>query len=130
VSQYTAGKIKKSRREKEQEAAEAKKREEEANAAKAYAEFLDAFEGEDVGKKNPASSFVKASGEAGPAYAASRGQSERQTYASGAVNVLNRVCGLVSVQPQIFTIMISPRHLCLRHLNLKGNERWMHFLRR
>jgi len=82
VSQYAAGKVKKSRREKEQEAAEAKKREEEANAAKAYAEFLDAFEGEDVGKKNATSSFVKGSGEAGAVYTAARRQSERQLHAS------------------------------------------------
>ncbi|KAF9469903.1 hypothetical protein BDZ94DRAFT_1206868 [Collybia nuda] len=60
LSQYAAGKVRKSRREKEQEAAEARKREEEANAAKAYAEFLDAFEGEDAGKKKHSSSFVKA----------------------------------------------------------------------
>lgn len=99
VSQYTAGKVKKSRREKEQEAAEAKKREEEANAAKAYAEFLDAFEGEDVGKKNAASNFVKASGEAGAAYTAARGQPERQSRASGAAHVLNRVRVLSSAQP-------------------------------
>lgn len=98
MSQYTAGKVKKSRREKEQEAAEAKKREEEANAAKAYAEFLHAFEGEDVGKKKPAASFVK-SGEAGPAYTAPRGPSERQSHASGTTNVLNRVRRLALVQP-------------------------------
>lgn len=95
MSQYAAGKVKKSRREKEQEAAEAKKREEEANAAKAYAEFLDAFEGEDLGKKNPASTFVK-SGEARPAYTAPKGQSERH-FASSAPNVLNRVRELSSV---------------------------------
>ncbi|KAK2464264.1 hypothetical protein APHAL10511_003721 [Amanita phalloides] len=59
VSQYTSGKVRKSRREKDQEAAEAKRREEEANAAKAYAEFLDAFEGEDVARKKTGSMFVK-----------------------------------------------------------------------
>ncbi|KAF8236588.1 hypothetical protein L208DRAFT_1421976 [Tricholoma matsutake] len=100
VSQYTAGKVKKSRREKEQEAAEAKKREEEANAAKAYAEFLDAFEGEDVGKKNAASNFVKASGEAGAAYTAARGQPERQSRASGAAHVLNRSSSPPSTAPK------------------------------
>jgi U2-associated protein SR140 len=42
--------VRKSRREKEQEAAEIKKREEEADAAKAYAEFIDAFEGEDANR--------------------------------------------------------------------------------
>ncbi|KAF8628862.1 hypothetical protein AX15_003655 [Amanita polypyramis BW_CC] len=63
ISQYTSGKVRKSRREKEQEAAEAKKREEEANAAKAYAEFLDAFEGEDAGRKKTGSMFVKSATE-------------------------------------------------------------------
>ncbi|TFK44403.1 hypothetical protein BDQ12DRAFT_672925 [Crucibulum laeve] len=60
LSQYTAGKVRKSRREKEQEAAEAKKREEEVDAAKAYAEFLDAFEGDEAGKKKATNPFVKA----------------------------------------------------------------------
>jgi len=56
--------VRKSRREKEKEAAEAKKREEEENAAKAYADFLDAFEGEDAGRKKSASTFVRGSGDA------------------------------------------------------------------
>ncbi|KAJ7702965.1 hypothetical protein B0H17DRAFT_1157118 [Mycena rosella] len=60
LSQYlTAGTVRKSRREKEQEAVEAKKREEEASAAKAYAEFIDAFETDDTSKKS-GSNFVKA----------------------------------------------------------------------
>lgn len=57
LSQYTAGNVRKSRREKEQEAAEAKKREEEANAAKAYADFLDAFEGD---SRRSESAFIRA----------------------------------------------------------------------
>lgn len=60
LSQYTAGKVRKSRREKEQEAADAKKKEEEADAAQAYAEFLDAFEGEEVSKRKAGSGFVRA----------------------------------------------------------------------
>ncbi|KAF4620432.1 hypothetical protein D9613_000399 [Agrocybe pediades] len=60
LSQYAAGKVRKSRREKEQEAAEAKKREEEADAAQAYAEFLDAFEGEEVSRRKTGSAFVRA----------------------------------------------------------------------
>ncbi|KAJ7091166.1 hypothetical protein C8R44DRAFT_719846 [Mycena epipterygia] len=60
LSQYlTAGTVRKSRREKEQEAAEAKKREEEASAAKAYAEFLDAFDTDGSSKKSGLN-FVKA----------------------------------------------------------------------
>ncbi|KAL0068795.1 Palmitoyl-protein thioesterase 1 [Marasmius tenuissimus] len=62
----------KSRREKEQEIAEAKKREEEVNAAQAYAEFLETFEGESVGRRGE-SSFVKASGSSGSAYNPGRG---------------------------------------------------------
>ncbi|PBK91457.1 hypothetical protein ARMGADRAFT_202870 [Armillaria gallica] len=77
MTQYTSGKLKKSRREKEQEAAEAKKREEAANAAKAYAEFLDAFEGED---RKTHSTFVKAgtAAESGPTYGHSAASSERK----------------------------------------------------
>lgn len=52
--------MRKSKREKEKEAAEAKRKEEEANAAKLYAEFLDSFEGEDVGRRKSGSGFVKA----------------------------------------------------------------------
>lgn len=51
--------MRKSRREKEQEAAEAKKREEEAQAAQAYAEFLDAFQGDSAARRK-GSAFVKA----------------------------------------------------------------------
>ena len=67
--------MRKSRREKEQEAAEVKKREEEASAAQAYAEFLDAFEGEEVNKKKGGSGFVRA--ESNLAYAPSVAPSER-----------------------------------------------------
>ncbi|KAA1476033.1 hypothetical protein DENSPDRAFT_826777 [Dentipellis sp. KUC8613] len=70
LSQYAQGTVRKSRREKEKEAAEAKKREEEEHAARAYAEFIDAFEGEDVGKKKT-SAFVRASTESGEVYAPS-----------------------------------------------------------
>ncbi|KAJ3571692.1 hypothetical protein NP233_g3593 [Leucocoprinus birnbaumii] len=63
LSQYTAGTVRKSRREKEQEAAEAKKREEEEHAAKAYAEFLDAFQG-DGSARSKRSTFVKAGSDA------------------------------------------------------------------
>lgn len=60
--------MRKSRREKEKEAAEAKKKEEEEDAAKAYADFLDAFEGEDMGKKKAGSTFVRGSGDAKTLY--------------------------------------------------------------
>ncbi|KAG6898179.1 hypothetical protein C0992_004166 [Termitomyces sp. T32_za158] len=68
LSQYASGTVRKSRREKDQEAAEAKKREEEENAAKAYAEFIDAFEGQDATKKSAGPSFVKSSTESKAAY--------------------------------------------------------------
>ncbi|OAX41078.1 hypothetical protein K503DRAFT_547839 [Rhizopogon vinicolor AM-OR11-026] len=61
LSQYTQGTVRKSRREKEKEAADAKKREEEESAAKAYADFIDAFEGESVDKRKAGSGFVRAS---------------------------------------------------------------------
>ena len=57
--------MRKSKREKEKEAAEAKRKEEEENAAKAYAEFLDAFQGEEADRKQANSAFVK-SGQAAP----------------------------------------------------------------
>ncbi|OCB87417.1 hypothetical protein A7U60_g5557 [Sanghuangporus baumii] len=60
LSQYTQGTVRKSKREKEREREEAKRREEEELAAKTYAEFLDAFEGEGARKKG---GFVRAGGE-------------------------------------------------------------------
>ncbi|KAF8844644.1 hypothetical protein BDN67DRAFT_962567 [Paxillus ammoniavirescens] len=68
LSQYTQGTVRKSRREKEREAAEAKKREEEENAARAYADFLDAFEGEDAGRRKSTSNFVRGSGDSKAPY--------------------------------------------------------------
>ncbi|KAF8894056.1 hypothetical protein BD779DRAFT_1754036 [Infundibulicybe gibba] len=88
LSQYTAGKVRKSRREKEQEAAEAKKREEEASAAQAYAEFLDAFEGEDAARKKNGSNFVKAS-EPQSVYNPGGGPQGSQ---SRPARAMNRVC--------------------------------------
>ncbi|KDR75233.1 hypothetical protein GALMADRAFT_98532 [Galerina marginata CBS 339.88] len=76
LSQYTAGTVRKSRREKEQEVADAKKKEEEANAAQAYAEFLDAFEGEEVNKRRTGSAFVKA--DSNMAYVPSMPASDRR----------------------------------------------------
>lgn len=56
--------MRKSKREKEREAAEAKRKEEEENAAKAYQEFLQAFQGEDVDRRKAGAAFVKAGQEA------------------------------------------------------------------
>lgn len=52
--------MRKSRREKEKEAADAKAREEEEDAAKAYAEFLDEFDDKGAGKKKSGLNFVNA----------------------------------------------------------------------
>jgi len=79
LSQYTAGKVRKSRREKEQEVADAKRREEEANAAQAYAEFLVEFEGGEGMGQRAGSSFVKA--ESKVAYTPSIQASERRPLA-------------------------------------------------
>ncbi|KAI0775702.1 hypothetical protein BD413DRAFT_602894 [Trametes elegans] len=70
---FTQGTVRKSKREKEKEAAEAKRKEEEEHAARAYAEFLDAFQGEGADRKKGASTFVKAGQNTGqePAYAPS-----------------------------------------------------------
>ena len=68
---YSQGTIRKSKREKEKEAAEAKRKEEEENAAKAYAEFLDAFQGEGADRKKSASTFVKAGQSASSSHAPS-----------------------------------------------------------
>ncbi|KAF7981889.1 hypothetical protein HWV62_31469 [Athelia sp. TMB] len=59
-STYAQGSLRKSKREKEKEAADAKAREEEEDAARAYAEFIDTFEGQDGGTKRDGSNFVKA----------------------------------------------------------------------
>jgi len=75
LSQFTSGSLRKTRREKEQEAADAKKREEEASAAQAYAEFLNAFEGEGVNRRKTGSGFVGAESKA--AYIPSMPASDR-----------------------------------------------------
>jgi len=71
VTQFTHGTVRKSKREKEKEAADAKRKEEEESAAKAYAEFLDAFESEDAGRRKAASTFVRSANEDGHSYAPS-----------------------------------------------------------
>ena len=59
LSHYTQGTVRKSRREKEKEAAEAKKLQEEQEAAIAYAEFVDAFDSGPSSTRRT-SAFVKA----------------------------------------------------------------------
>ncbi|KAG8912796.1 hypothetical protein FRC01_004891 [Tulasnella sp. 417] len=69
---YTQGLLRKSKREKEKEAEVAKREEEEREAAKAYAEFLDAFDAPSTssgGSKSKTLGFVKASDATGKAQA-------------------------------------------------------------
>jgi U2-associated protein SR140 len=83
--------VRKSRREKEQEAAEAKKREEEEQAAKAYAEFLDAFQSEDAARRKR-STFIKA-GSDGTEYSPLKAR--QGDASSGGLSIMDRVCCLV-----------------------------------
>ncbi len=74
LSQYAQGTVKKSKREKEKEVAEAKRKEEEEHAAKAYAEFLDAFDADDnapVRRSAKSSTFVRSLRDSGTTYAPS-----------------------------------------------------------
>lgn len=70
---YSQGVLRKSKREKEKEAEAAKREEEEREAAKAYAEFLDAFDAPSTsstgGSKSKTLGFVKASDGSGKAQA-------------------------------------------------------------
>ena len=71
LSQYAQGTVRKSKREKEKEAADAKRREEEEQAAKAYAEFIDAFDADDSGsarRGGKTTGFVRSSRDSGAAY--------------------------------------------------------------
>lgn len=85
--------MRKSKREKEKEAAEAKRKEEEENAAKAYAEFLQTFQGEDVDRRKTGSSFVKAGQEAmyGPS-AKSAGELSRAAMSMFSSGVSDSMC--------------------------------------
>ncbi|VDB87336.1 unnamed protein product [Peniophora sp. CBMAI 1063] len=76
---FAHGTVKKSKREKEKEAEEKKQREEEEYAKKAYAEFVEAFEGEDTDRSRPRNAFVRSSKEEGRTYAPSapRAQASR-----------------------------------------------------
>ncbi|KAF8320853.1 hypothetical protein DL93DRAFT_2073611 [Clavulina sp. PMI_390] len=67
MSQFTANTVKKSKREKEAEAAEAKRREEEEHAAKAYADFLDAFDAPSSSRTGGGGGFVRSAGAGGEA---------------------------------------------------------------
>lgn len=78
--------MRKTRREKEQEAAELKRKEEEQSAAKAYAEFLETFEGKDSGRRN-GGNFVRADTKA--AYVPAGQTSQVQP---SSTNAFRRVC--------------------------------------
>lgn len=119
--------MRKSRREKEKEAAEAKKKEEEENAAKAYAEFLDAFEAEDVGRRKAGSAFVRASGDsrAKELYQPSfKSPSDAAPKTANAFREeIDDVCGIIILQILLHDVP-SPRHPLL-HLSPKESVPWM-----
>ena len=87
MSQYASGIVRKTRREKEQEAAELKRKEEEESAAKAYAEFLETFEGKDTGRRS-GGNFVRA--DTKTAYVPA-GQTSQPQPSSTSTNVFQRV---------------------------------------
>jgi U2-associated protein SR140 len=95
--------VRKSRREKEQEAAEAKKREEEEHAAKAYAEFLDAFQGDDAARRKRAT-FVKA-GSDGTEYNPLK--ADEGSSSSIRATTMDRVCQVSSnvFQPELISYL-------------------------
>ena len=120
--------MRKSKREKEREREEAKRREEESLAAKTYAEFLDAFEGEGASRKG--SGFVRASGSARDADTAA---SEYNPRGRGKIDVGTRafaddttVSGNTErVKEQCPDSPDSVRLLHLQLQNQKENEPWM-----
>ncbi|KAI0266790.1 hypothetical protein BC834DRAFT_873532 [Gloeopeniophorella convolvens] len=74
LSQYAQGTVKKSRREKETEAAEAKRKEEEEKAAKAYADFVSEFDADESApsrRGGRGGGFVRSSRDSGATYAPS-----------------------------------------------------------
>ncbi|KAJ3752104.1 hypothetical protein EV360DRAFT_75655 [Lentinula raphanica] len=102
---YTARTHRKSRREKEHEAAEAKKREEELNAAKAYAEFIDAFEGGDVNRKSTSDHFVKA--ESGSKYVPTvRGFQQERSHESR--TKLKEKLNILGITSNVFVANLPP----------------------
>lgn len=99
MSQYVQGNLRKSKREKEKEAAEAKRKEEEENAAKAYAEFLDAFQGEGVDRKRTGGTFVKSGQESVYAPAARKAESSHRPQMFEEVSAVSLVSRLTLNSP-------------------------------
>ena len=92
---FAHGVVKKSKREKEKEREEAKRKEEEELAAKTYAEFVDAFEGDGVRRKGKG--FVRAGGGSMEYNLTERGDSGSMARAFdddavSATNICLRVC--------------------------------------
>lgn len=112
--------MRKTRKEKEAEAAEAKRLEEEENAAKAYAEFLETFEGKESSRRGGAN-FVRADTKATYNPLAEGGQ------APASRNVFQRVrTGSFSYCTGVLT---TPRFsllpLLVMHRGRKENVRWI-----
>lgn len=74
LSAFTHGIQRKSKKEKEKEAADLKKKEEEELAAKAYTDFIDAFEGEGASRKD-SGRFVRAESKTAYAPSSAKGHS-------------------------------------------------------
>jgi U2-associated protein SR140 len=102
LSQFAQGTVRKSKREKEKEAADAKQKEEEENAAKAYTEFLDAFDGEEAGRKKTGSAFVRSANDDGRAYAPSMPKAQAS---SRSMRAFERVCDCASDLEDVLTML-------------------------
>jgi hypothetical protein len=100
---YVQPTLRKSRREKEQEAAEAKARDAEAETARAYEEFVNVFEGS--GDKPSRTSFVKAESKAAYAPVGMKARFEEERSNS------SRVCAVSFdvIRNNICVLMLSIR---------------------
>jgi U2-associated protein SR140 len=108
--------VKKSKREKEKEAADAKRKMEEEHAAKAYAEFLDAFDADDgaPARRNAKSrTFVRSSRDSGTAYAPS-GPSPRSEVHSRSMRAFeqSKVCCPITESGHPYMTAVSVSSSC------------------
>jgi hypothetical protein len=110
LSQYAQGTVKKSKREKEKEAAEAKRKEEEEHAAKAYAEFLDAFDADDSAptrRSAKSSTFVRSSRDSGAAYAPSGPSRSDAPFRSMRAFEQSKVCWFITERGHPYMTAVS-----------------------
>lgn len=116
--------MRKSKREKEKEREEAKKREEEELAAKTYAEFLDAFEGEGARKKG--GGFVRAGGEPAEYNPRGRGRQHEGMRAFEDDNSHVRLFAYCDLHGETDTVNSTARYLLPNHClqGRKVNAQW------